>query len=82
MLFLPSIYQSDDLQARSGASANAAECRPLPDASGHHVENGRVLISRPAPANTTPTMTDTPQPRWQHSSAWRISFTLPTHSKL
>ena len=33
--------------------------------------NGRVAISWPAPA--TPMMTLTPQPRWQHSSAWRIS---------
>ena len=42
--------------------------------------NGRVVISCPAPA--TPMITDTPQPRWQHSSAWRINCTLPTHSKL
>ena len=33
--------------------------------------NGRVAISWPAPA--TPMITLTPQPRWQHSSAWRIS---------
>ena len=33
--------------------------------------NGRVVISCPAPA--TPMITLTPQPRWQHSSAWRIS---------
>jgi hypothetical protein len=42
--------------------------------------NGPVLISCPAPA--TPMMTDSPQPLWQHSSAWRITLTLPTHSKL
>src|SRR5690606_41081481 len=42
--------------------------------------NGRVLISWPAPA--TPMITETPQPRWQHSSAWRMRLTLPTHSKL
>ena len=29
----------------------------------------------------TPTMTDSPQPLWQHSSADRMSSTLPTHSK-
>src|SRR5262249_62176427 len=32
--------------------------------------NGRVEISLPASA--TPMITETPQPRWQHSSAWRI----------
>jgi hypothetical protein len=37
------------------------------------------LGSLPAPA--TPMMTLTPQPRWQHSSACRISPTSPTHSK-
>jgi hypothetical protein len=26
-------------------------------------------------------MTDCPQPLWAHSSAWRITFTLPMHSK-
>ena len=26
-------------------------------------------------------MMDSPQPRWQHSSAWRITSTLPMHSK-
>ncbi|MDR8823058.1 hypothetical protein FEQ05_06815 [Burkholderia pseudomultivorans] len=40
--------------------------------------NGRVLISSPAAA--TPMMNDWPQPLCVHSSAWRISFTLPTHS--
>ena len=41
--------------------------------------NGRVEISWPAPA--TPMMIDTPQPLWQHSSAWRITLVLPMHSK-
>jgi hypothetical protein len=41
--------------------------------------NGRVLISCPAPA--TPMMMLSPQPLWQHSSAWRITCTLPMHSK-
>ena len=36
-------------------------------------------ISWPAPA--TPMMTDSPQPLWQHSSAARITCTLPMHSK-
>ena len=44
------------------------------------VWNGRVLISCPAPA--TPMMTLTPHPLWQHSSAWRMTCTLPMHSKL
>ena len=41
--------------------------------------NGRVAISWPAPA--TPMMTLSPQPLWQHSRAWRITSTLPIHSK-
>ena len=41
--------------------------------------NGRVLISCPAPA--TPMITDWPQPRCAHSSAARITLTLPMHSK-
>ena len=40
---------------------------------------GRVLIS--VPAGATPMMTLLPQPRTQHSSAARMSATLPTHSK-
>jgi hypothetical protein len=42
--------------------------------------NGRVLISWPAPA--TPMITLWPQPRCAHSSAARITLTLPMHSKL
>ena len=41
---------------------------------------GRVEISWPAPA--TPMMVLSPQPLWQHSSAWRMVSTLPMHSKL
>src|SRR6218665_3800 len=40
---------------------------------------GRVRISCPAPA--TPMITLSPQPLWQHSSAARITSTLPMHSK-
>ena len=29
----------------------------------------------------TPMIVDLPQPLWQHSSAWRITSTLPMHSK-
>ena len=39
-----------------------------------------MLISCPAPA--TPMITDWPQPRWAHSSAARMTLTLPMHSKL
>ena len=41
---------------------------------------GRVLIS--APASATPMMMLRPQPLCVHSSAWRITFVLPMHSKL
>ena len=42
--------------------------------------NGRVAISLPAPA--TPMTIDSPQPRWQASSAWRITLMLPVQSKV
>src|ERR1700758_1029338 len=42
--------------------------------------NGRVAISLPASA--TPITTDPPQPRWQASSAWRITVVLPVQSKV
>jgi hypothetical protein len=58
------------------APPNAEPFQTLPVTSW----NGRVEISCPEPA--TPMITETPQPRWQHSSAWRITFTLPMHSKL
>ena len=41
---------------------------------------GGVEISVPEAA--TPMMIDSPQPLWQHSRAWRITSTLPMHSKL
>ena len=41
--------------------------------------NGRVEISWPEPA--TPMMMLSPQPRWAHSSAWRMVSTRPMHSK-
>ena len=41
---------------------------------------GLVAISCPEPA--TPMMIDSPQPLWQASSATRITFTLPMHSKV
>jgi hypothetical protein len=68
----------DDLR-HVGAAARAAEGGALPDAAGDQLERPRA-ISCPAPA--TPMMIDSPQPRWQHSSAWRITLTLPMHSKL
>src|ERR1700730_321194 len=65
MLILPSIYQSticgNSVRPRTPPNAVPFQTRPVTSC------NGRVLISRPAPA--TPTTTDTPQPRWQHSSA-------------
>src|SRR6185437_13081954 len=78
MLILPSMYQSTifGTSVRPRAPPNAVPFHTRPVTNW----NGRVLISLPAPA--TPTTTDTPQPRWQHSSAWRMSSTLPTHSKL
>src|ERR1019366_329500 len=39
-------------------------------------------VTSPSPDPPTPMTTLTPHPRWQHSSACRINFTLPTHSKL
>jgi hypothetical protein len=42
--------------------------------------NGRVAIS--APAGATPITIDWPQPRWQASSACRITVTLPVQSKV
>ena len=41
---------------------------------------GRVEIS--APASATPMMMLWPQPLCVHSSAWRITWVLPMHSKL
>ena len=77
MLILPSMYQS---------TIFGTSVRPLapPNAEPRHTRpvtswNGRVAISSPAPA--TPMMTLSPQPLWQHSSAWRITWTLPMHSK-
>src|SRR5450755_319779 len=78
MLILPSMYQSTILgtSVRPRAPPKAVPFQMRPVTSW----NGRVLISLPAPA--TPMITDPPQPRWVHSSAWRISSVLPTHSKL
>ena len=78
MSIFPSMYQSTifGTSVRPRAPPNAVPFHTRPVTSW----NGRVEISWPAPA--TPMMTLTPQPRWQHSSAWRISSTLPTHSKL
>jgi len=68
MLILPSMYQSTirGTSVRPRAPPNAVPFQMRPVTSW----NGRVLISWPAPA--TPMITLTPQPRWQHSSAWRI----------
>ncbi len=78
MLIFLSMYQSTifGTSVRPRAPPNAVPFHTRPVTSW----NGRVLISCPRPA--TPMITDTPQPRWQHSSAWRIRSTWPTHSKL
>jgi len=78
MLIFFSMYQSTifGTSVRPRAPPNAVPFQTRPVTSW----NGRVEIYWPAPA--TPMMTETPQPLWQHSSAWRITFTLPMHSKL
>ncbi len=43
--------------------------------------NGRVAISAPAGGDADDDA-DWPQPRWQASSAWRITVTLPVQSKV
>ena len=75
---LPSMYQSTMLgtSVRPRAPPKAVPFQTRPVTSW----KGRVAIS--APAGATPMITETPQPLWQHSSAWRISVVLPTHSKL
>ena len=78
MLILLVHVPVDDLR-HVGAPARAAERGALPHAAGHELERPRADLlpgagdaddGRDAPA------------RWQHSSAWRIRSTLPTHSKL
>jgi hypothetical protein len=75
---LPSMYQSTifgtSVRPRAPPKAVPFQVRPVTS------WNGRVEISWPAPA--TPMMTDLPQPRWAHSSAWRMTFTLPVQSKV
>ena len=75
---LPSMYQSTifGTSVRPRAPPNAVPFQTRPVTSW----NGRVLIS--APAGATPMMIDWPQPRWLHSSACRITLTLPVQSKV
>mmetsp|Transcript_20809 Transcript_20809/g.79782 ORF Transcript_20809/g.79782 Transcript_20809/m.79782 type:complete len:326 (+) Transcript_20809:880-1857(+) len=77
MRSLPSMYQSTILgtsvRPRAPPKAEPSHFRPVTN------WNGRVEIS--APAGATPMMMLRPQPLCVHSSAWRISCTLPTHSK-
>src|SRR3954451_15971282 len=74
---LPPMYQSTILgtSVRPRAPPNAVPFQTRPVTSW----NGRVAISLPASA--TPIMIDWPQPRWQHSSAWRITLVLPVASQ-
>ncbi len=73
---LPSIYQSTipgtSVRPRAPPKAVPFHTRPVTS------WNGRVSIT--APAGATPMMIDWPQPRWVHSSASRITFTLPVQS--
>src|SRR3989337_4312597 len=70
---VPSMYMSTifGTSVRPLAPPNAVPFQTRPVTNW----NGRVQISLPAPA--TPMMIDSPQPRWQHSSAWRITSGLP-----
>jgi tripartite-type tricarboxylate transporter receptor subunit TctC len=76
MLILPSMYQSTifgtSVRPRAPPKAVPFQTRPVTS------WNGRVAISLPASA--TPMMMLSPQPRWQHSSAWRITLVLPVQS--
>src|SRR3981081_3648201 len=75
---LPSMYQSTifGTSVRPRAPPNAVPFQTRPVTSW----NGRVAIS--APAGATPITMDWPQPRWQASSAWRITVTLPVRAVL
>ena len=77
MLIFPSMYQSTirgtSVRPRAPPKAVPRHTRPVTS------WKGRVAISCPAPA--TPMMTLSPHPLWQHSRAWRITSTLPMHSK-
>jgi hypothetical protein len=68
----------DDLR-HVGAAARAAERGALPDPPGDQLERPGGDLG---PAGATPMMIDWPQPRWQASSAWRITVTLPVQSKV
>jgi hypothetical protein len=72
----PSMYQSTirgtSVRPRAPPKAVPFQTRPVTS------WNGRVEIS--APAGATPITTETPQPRCVHSSASRITFTLPVQS--
>ncbi len=78
ILIFFSMYQSTifgtSVRPRAPPKAEPFQTRPVTS------WNGRVEISWPDAA--TPMTVETPQPRWQHSSAWRIRVGLPTHSKL
>ena len=75
---LPSMYQSTifgtSVRPRAPPKAEPFQTRPVTS------WNGRVAISLPASA--TPMMMLSPQPRWQASSAWRMTVVLPVQSKV
>jgi hypothetical protein len=74
---LPSMYQSTifgtSVRPRAPPKAVPFQVRPVTS------WKGRVEIS--APAGATPMMIDSPQPLCAHSSAARITSTLPVASK-
>src|SRR5882757_7890553 len=74
----PFMYQSTifGTSVRPRAPPNAVPFHTRPVTSW----NGLVAISLPDSA--TPITTETPQPRWQASSAWRITVVLPVQSKV
>src|SRR6185312_11973201 len=78
MLILCSMYQSTirGTSVRPRAPPKAVPFQTLPVTNW----NGRVEIS--APAGATPITIDWPQPRWQASSACRITVTLPVQSNV
>ena len=73
------MYQSTILgtSVRPRAPPNAVPFQTLPVTSW----NGRVAISCPRGRHADD-HAGWPQPRWQHSSAWRMTWVLPMHSKL
>ena len=79
------VAAAEDLPDDLGLLASPSEPNVLAAAlrngtlEGYTWATSRLLL---AVAPATPMMTDSPHPLWQHSRAWRMTFTLPMHSKL